>query len=149
MLGVVLSVTIAELFSLTAALTFLAYTIYTYRNDGLRHIPPVHWSVPWSRFHILYIKYFYSTKTCYYDAHRNCPEINGFRPLVRVGPKEVCGLRAFDYLPMVSRPLAWRAIKGRPHCVSRRLPDNGIDLGARYNHVSLLCYVDAHPREAC
>ena len=35
------------------------------------------------------MKYFYGTKLVYYDAHLNHNGKGGFRPLVRVGPKEV------------------------------------------------------------
>lgn len=67
----------------------LACTVYYLCTDTLSHVPSIHWFARWSRFHNLWTKYFYSTKLIYYDAHRNFDGTGGFRPLVRVAPKEV------------------------------------------------------------
>lgn len=90
MLLVVLSLIKIDSFVLFTVLLITVYTIYTYQHDHLLHIPSVHWSAPWSSFHTLYIKCFYSTKTCYHHAHMNTGRREGVRPLVRVGPNEVC-----------------------------------------------------------
>ena len=90
MLGVVFNEITLESLLIAAVLTSAFFAIYAYRSDGLQHIPSVHWSVPWSRFHQLYTKCYSSTKIRYYQAHMNLCGKDGFRPLVRVAPNEVC-----------------------------------------------------------
>ena len=90
MLGVVFNEITLESLLIAAVLASAVFSIYSYRSDGLQHIPSIHWSVPWSRFHHLYTKCYSSTKIRYYQAHMNLYGKNGFRPLVRVAPNEVC-----------------------------------------------------------
>lgn len=74
---------------LAVALAAFGYAVYHQFFDGLSHIPVVHWSAKWSRCHLLWTKYFYSTKVVFYNAHLNDNDKAGFRPLLRVAPNEV------------------------------------------------------------
>ena len=74
---------------IAVVLSAIGYAVYYHLNDGLSHIPMVHWSAKWFRCHILWTKCFSSTKLVYYDAHLNRNGRDGFRPLLRVAPKEV------------------------------------------------------------
>ncbi|KAJ5146150.1 uncharacterized protein N7515_000714 [Penicillium bovifimosum] len=58
-------------------------------RDPLSHVPPLHWSTPFSRLNQLYTTYYHDRHFANYDAHKEVPGKRKFRPVVRVGPNEV------------------------------------------------------------
>ncbi len=67
----------------------LLRVIYHNFLSSLSKIPSIHWSVRWTRCHMLYTKYFYGVRHAYYNAHINQAGSYEFQPLLRTGPNEV------------------------------------------------------------
>ena len=58
-------------------------------NTSLSNIPSIHWSVKATRAHHLYITYFSSVKTDYYEAHLGRSGSGVFQPMLRISPNEI------------------------------------------------------------
>ena len=89
LLSIIIAAVSQQQIALAAVLGLFLYAAVYHLNDGLAHIPAVHWSAKWSRCHALCTKYFWSTKLDYLRAHKNSHGQHGFRPLIRVAPNEV------------------------------------------------------------